>query len=167
MLCPPMCGSPSTQRGDQSVHRHHLEAPTTGPFYPQNMTLFVARDIEGRREIPSPWDSHGLEQHGWGPRRSPFMPPRKMMAFPCSLMESFSNSYPPAEPHCTTVLLSSFSVQIQLSPSSPFSPSPPPLWAPRGRDRVRQSSHAEPLIPSIVRVLSTLPRKSPPAHSLV
>lgn len=27
--------SPSMQRGDQSVHRHLLAAPTTGPFYPQ------------------------------------------------------------------------------------------------------------------------------------
>ena len=32
------------------------------------------------------------------------MPLRKKMAFPCGLMESFSNSYPPAEPHCTTEL---------------------------------------------------------------
>ena len=100
--------------------------PITGPFYPQNMALFIAGDIEGRREIPSPWDSHDPEQRGWGPRRSPFMPSRKMMAFSCGLMESFSNSYPPAEPHCMTVLFSSSSVQTQPSPSSPFSPSPPP-----------------------------------------
>lgn len=54
------------------------------------------------------------------------MPLRKRMAFPSGLMESFSNSYPPAEPHCATELFVILLCPDAALPASQFFPIPTP-----------------------------------------